>query len=177
MATPDQLAQFEFVSFSEPPVSEVALSIQFGAETFGLATYGLFVHRLRAEHPDVQRQPVLPPIVESFDHVPRMPSINFQFADPAAMPRLWLVTKDGTELVQLQHDRISYNWRKLSAAASYPRYSHIRERFSSVLGALAEALSEARDPSAPEEAWSTASLCEVSYVNTIAYGSQASNLT
>lgn len=171
VAASDPLGEYEFVSFSEPPVNEVALSIQFGPETFDLATYGLFVHRLREAYPDVQRQPVLPPIVETFDQLPGIPSINIQFADPAAMPRLWLITKEGTELVQLQHDRISYNWRRLAADVRYPRYSHIRERLTGVLSALNESLNEAKGQIEPSGSWRSASLCEVAYVNTIAYGS------
>src|SRR5687768_12321700 len=102
--------------------------MQFAPETVGIETFGLFAPKVRRQFPGLERQPPLPPMSETFDQRPGLPSINVQFSDPASLPRLWLVSQSGEELVQLQHDRLSLNWRRVGTSTSYPRYKHLRNR-------------------------------------------------
>ena len=168
MPPQDRRSVYDLVSFAQPPVAEVALTVQFDAETVDIEAFGLFAHELREQFPVRQRQPVLPAISETFDELAGMPSFNIQFTDPASLPRLWLISKDGTELVQLQHDRLSYNWRRLDENTRYPRYAHLRKRLSRLLEVLSECVDTAsragdggRKP--------TVNLCEVVYVNPVEF--------
>jgi uncharacterized protein (TIGR04255 family) len=169
----DRRSLYSLVSFTKPPVAEVALSVQFSPETVDVETFGLFAHKLRDEFPNRQRQPALPPMSETFDQRPGMPSINIQFADPASMPRLWMISQKGTELVQLQHDRLTYNWRQLDAPSPYPRYKHLRRRIADLLDVLTECIQEA----APTKDGTSLAhnMCEVAYVNPVEYGSKKSS--
>jgi uncharacterized protein (TIGR04255 family) len=118
----DDLAEFE-----DPPVIEVALTAQFRTLP-GLR--GVMLAPLRAlwrdQYPRVEEQPPLPAMVEG--DVPGGPFFQFSLGFPAV--RFWFLSDDGTELVQLQHDRLSVNWRELGSGKAYPRYPAIRQAFA-----------------------------------------------
>lgn len=114
--------------FGRPPVVEVALGVQF-RPIFGLRPIELaeLRERWRERYPIVQEQPLLPPSIESPAGVP----ITVPFViGPSLQTRLWFINRDDTELVQLQHDRVTVNWRQTSADEPYPRYPHVREAFA-----------------------------------------------
>ena len=72
--------------------------------------------------------------------------------------RFWFLNEPGTQLVQLQANRLSFNWRKEPADAEYPRYESLREEYVAVYRALGDV---ADQPELPAE-W-----CEVTYINPI----------
>ena len=109
-------------SFRNAPLREVALLVQFESlPDLTTAHAGLFWHELRDRLPIIEEQLTLPTLpVESAE------------VQPAAMPveinveptntRTWLMSADGRELVQLQHDRFIRNWRFGPEQASHPCY-------------------------------------------------------
>jgi uncharacterized protein (TIGR04255 family) len=50
--------------------------------------------------------------------------------------RVWFLDERQAELVQLQHDRLTVNWRQTIGAPEYPRYPHVRELFHDRLSDL-----------------------------------------
>jgi hypothetical protein len=100
---------------------------------------------------------------ETFDQVFTPPSIEIHLEAPASLPRTWFASEDGVQLVQLQHDRLTLNWRELDREVSYPRYDALRARFSELLQHLVSALEDIG-------ATPLVNLCEVTYVNPIEYG-------
>jgi uncharacterized protein (TIGR04255 family) len=113
--------------FEDPPVIEVALSAQFRALP-GLQGLALAPLRelWRAQYPQVEEQPPLPSIVEG--DIPGGPSFQLNLGFPAV--RYWFLTDDGMDLVQLQYDRLSVNWRELGSGNAYPRYPAMRQVFA-----------------------------------------------
>lgn len=113
--------------FEDPPVIEVALSAQFRTLP-GLR--GLAVAPLRElwrdRYPRVEELPPLPSMAEG--EVTGGPVFEFTVGFPAV--RFWFLSDDGTELVQLQHDRLSVNWRPLGSGKAYPRYPAMRQMFA-----------------------------------------------
>lgn len=89
------------------------------------------------------------------------PRIELQFGQ-LAFPRTWLVSTDEHRLVQLQSDRLVLNWRRLSGDQPYPRYTVLRELFSTLLGQLTDVLAATGSP-VP-----AVNFCELSYINEIA---------
>ena len=151
------------VTFERPPVGEVALSVQMGQPvTDDSLTLGEFWPRVRDKYPSLETQPPLPPMTEDFSPG-AVPQIAFQLIRPSS--RLWLLTADSTELIQVQPDRFGYNWRKEPADAPYPRYRYLREQFLSAFSTFVAAISEKGRTISPT--W-----CEVTYLNPIA-GSDA----
>lgn len=151
-------------NFERPPVTEVVLSIQFAALTaFRTLHVGLLWDKLRQEYPNASEQPPLPPVFETFGAALAFapPRLEIQTFLSPPMHRFWFETADGSELLQVQQDRILHNWRKREKEQEYPRYETIREQFVADIGAFndflnKEGLGEVR----PNQ-------CEVNYINSI----------
>ena len=88
--------------------------------------------------------------------------VRFQtFDDAPPLPRVWFLNDSQNELIQIQKDRLSVNWRQGAGAAPYPRYVHILERFKFALTVLHEFVEAERlGTVAPNQ-------CEITYVNHI----------
>lgn len=118
-------------SYDRPPVVEVAVGVHF-LQLPGLSTVELV--RLadaiwRDKYPLTAEQPILPPFSPSTHGGP-----IFAFEVQGGSPpiRLWSLTEDRAWLVQLQHDRLLLNWRKLAEGDPYPRYEVLRKQFVDV---------------------------------------------
>lgn len=48
---------------------------------------------------------------------------------PALHTRVWFLSEDLSYLIQLQHDRLTVNWRRMASTA-YPRYPAVRAAFA-----------------------------------------------
>lgn len=150
----------QVVTFDEPPVAEVALSVQT-APAAGLQTahMGAFWETaLRSEYPLTQDQPAAPPSVEAFESASWAPTVMFGVGVP--MGRQWYLSADQTRLVQIQNDRLVLNWRRLQLQ-EYPHYDQLRaelERVATLWGAFLEARGLPRQPVVQ---------AEVTYVNQI----------
>lgn len=141
---------FELVSFDSPPVEEVAFAAQFADPVFSFAEVAALRNLLAPRFPVVQQQPPLSRLSAPEEENTAPP---FRF-DPAQLPRLWFVASDGQRLVQIQDDRIAFNWRRLGRPTAYPRYPLLREEFAAI---LAEAFSIVGS--------AAVDVCELTYVN------------
>lgn len=152
----------DLVSCDRPPVGEVALTFQFPGDVVDLDVLAGFVSAVRSEFPKTERQPVVPHMREQFDVLQPQPGgFEIILEPPNALPRSWLINRDGTILLQLQGDRISLNWRRPDDAVSYPGYATLRRdlrRYFKVLGKCFEEVGR----EVP-----TVDLTEVTYVNAI----------
>jgi uncharacterized protein (TIGR04255 family) len=154
-ATPDY--NRDLVTFANPPVAEVALSIQFAKPlTDDARTLGDFWPLIRTAFPRLQQQPAMPRMSEDFG--PLQPP-QIQFLAQAPPTRIWFLNDDESRLLQVQPDRFTANWRRTAAETPYPRYRELRQEYEQLLSAFVEAVH-------PEEEvvpdW-----CEVTYVNHI----------
>jgi len=106
----------------------MALGVQFqplpGLRGISLAPLR---ERWREEYPLVEEQPALTPTLEQ----PAQQGLTFQIGFGAVAPvRHWFLSDDGTELVQIQADRLIVNWRQGESGPDYPRYDRMRELFA-----------------------------------------------
>lgn len=111
------------VSFKNPPINEVALGVTFLPRPDLLVPHlGRFWAEIGDEYPQCQHAS---PILDNADAgvIGELP-----------LPRLWFISKDGTRLVQLQQDRLLFNWRDVGADLPYVRFPAIRAEFERVLG-------------------------------------------
>lgn len=147
------------VDFDRPPVAEVALAVQFAAAvTDDATTLGRFWPRIQERYPIVATQPALPPMLEDFDST--QPQVMFQMLSGPPASRYWLQTSDRAGLLQVQPDRIAYNWRKEPGDVPYPRYEHIRREFVDLYDIFGQTCAEQGSELVPT--W-----CEVTYINPI----------
>ncbi|HVT12811.1 MAG TPA: TIGR04255 family protein [Fimbriimonadaceae bacterium] len=136
---------------------EVALSIQFSPiQGFHLAYVGEFRQSFLPDLSETSDQPPLEHIVE-----PMPGSFSFHFMGQAMFPRVWFHDPANTKLVQIQQDRLIWNWRKGNPEDQYPRFEPI---FGSLSGAFDqfERFLMAKGLEAPQ-----IDQCELTYVNVI----------
>jgi uncharacterized protein (TIGR04255 family) len=157
--------QEQLPSFEHPPVSEVALSVQFdklpSLRAFQLAA--LWKH-FSEQFPKVEEHPPLLPVVEQLKLGPQTGRIEFSMVNLPNVSRYFFITKAGNELIQIQTDRFGHNWRKTGEGDEYPRYKRIREQFKANLETFCEFLSSER------LGRFTPTQVEISYVNHIVAG-------
>lgn len=149
--------------FARPPVVEVALGVQFDdlprLGAFQIAAF--WDKHLKAEFPDVEQQPPVANVQETFGPPARhgIP-LSVQVGPPPL--RFWMSDTGKTGLVQVQRNRFVFNWRRGEDAGSeYPRYPYVREQFQRHFGEFASFVAG--------EGLGTLTLnqCEATYVNVI----------
>jgi uncharacterized protein (TIGR04255 family) len=152
----------ELPDFEAPPVTEVVLSVQFEViGAFQVQHIGLLWERFRSRFPKVETHPPLDPAYETFPTAPQKPTVRFELAPAVFVPRVWFVNATGTELVQIQQDRLVHNWRKVGTGASYPRFEHVQDQFHQDLSDFQSFLEEhSLGVLKPNQ-------CEVTYINRI----------
>src|SRR6516165_10244436 len=93
--------------FRKPPVSEVALGIQFSS-ILNPVHLGRYYEKIKSRFPHVQTQAPVPQVFETFGTAP----IVGQFGLPILMQsRMWFFSDDDNYLIQLQSDKLIVNWR------------------------------------------------------------------
>lgn len=124
--------------YSDPPLDEVVVGVQFSGLRNYTSLVAARVHDLfRAEYPEANELPRLPPVFEMFGAVNTAPGLNIQFGPTVLSNRLWFVSKDKQKLLQFQSDKFLFNWRRLKKdSQSYPRFSTIFDEFKRCWGIL-----------------------------------------
>lgn len=117
------------LSFTSPPLVEVAFSIQFRQlDKFHLALIGVVWDELKNDYPHVGYEPKLDHQVEKFGlnfNAGEIP--NFKFLQKPDIPRVTFSDNQGEYLIQIQNDRFVLNWRK-NANNIYPRHELLSSR-------------------------------------------------
>jgi uncharacterized protein (TIGR04255 family) len=154
-------------NFGDPPVVEVALSVQF-EPIKGLRTpqLGLLWREFQDQFPVTEEHAPLDPAIERFGGVPRAgkAAVRFQMLDAPPTPRCWFLNQTGTELIQVQSDRFIHNWRQTTGQEEYPRFPPLRKTFAAELETFRSFLQrEKLGELCPNQ-------CEVTYVNHIVSG-------
>jgi uncharacterized protein (TIGR04255 family) len=118
--------------FDNPPVVETVLSVQFGPlPQLQTAHLGLLWGEYRKHFPRTEERPTVEPVIERFPEVapPRL-GLKLQAFDRPPVPRLSFTNTQGNEMIQVQNDRFTKNWRKERESERYPRYEEtIRPNF------------------------------------------------
>jgi uncharacterized protein (TIGR04255 family) len=142
--------------FRNPPVSEVALGVQFPA-VLNPVHLGLYYQRVKARFPKVQVQPPITSAFETFASSPIVAGIPIPIM--GLQPRMWFLSEDESSLIQLQSDRLLFNWRGSLQGIPYPHFDAVHAEFVNALDVL-ETLAEAEGITDM-----VANQCEVLYVN------------
>jgi uncharacterized protein (TIGR04255 family) len=109
------------IKFRNPPVTEVVIGVYFSAPIFQLRAehVGLFWNSLRKKFPQIQPQPELP--------MPQPPIPVFSVSEGYPMPRYWLVSADGSTILQIQRNAFLLNWKKTDQ--EYPHFENVKDSF------------------------------------------------
>jgi uncharacterized protein (TIGR04255 family) len=117
--------------YENPPVNEVVIGIQFEEAAITGAHIGLFWTELRDEFPKASEQPPLDRRIEAFPPQRFSPPI-VEISQFWRGSRHWLTSADDVQLIQIQRDRLVYNWRRGPHNATYPHFEVLEERFWNV---------------------------------------------
>lgn len=133
----EQLRPSHLPDFSNPPLNEVVVGVQFSpAAGYSQIHAGEVWSLFKDEFPFVEEQAPLPPTFETFG-IPSPPVFNFGLVTGGQHDRFWFLTEDQQELIQFQADRLLHNWRKVpSGTREYPRFEAIISAFEAELGKL-----------------------------------------
>jgi uncharacterized protein (TIGR04255 family) len=152
--------------FTDPPVVEVALSVQFEQLTsLRSAQIGLLWQRYRDRFPRIEEHASLEPTAERFGAVDsQATNVRVELTKEPPVHRSWFINKEGSQLIQIQQDRFIHNWRKVGDGDQYPRYENVKETFGTELREFERFCQEERIGAlVPTQ-------CEITYVNHIVAG-------
>ena len=152
--------------YDDPPVVETVLGVQFDRLAgFRNAHLGAFWNTLDSdEWPTVADANLLHPQFEEFAETGRWAKGAFiQLSqDPAA--RVQIKSRDGDRMIQVQNDRLHFNWIGAKDDHTYPRYDNVRDGFTFVLDQFLSFIDRANIGDFRANQW------EVTYVNHLPRG-------
>ena len=113
--------------FDRPPLIEQAITVAFDRlEQFSIGDFGLFWSYIKDRFSQTEAQQPLDPRIEQFEGF-RPERMTFRLLDANTLPRCFYRSEDGTEVIQIQPDRFTYNWQKGEEA--YPHSEATMKRF------------------------------------------------
>ncbi len=117
--------------FAAPPVIETSIGIQFdGLDAYTSLDAASYWARIRSEYPRLEEHPPLDPAFETFGPADgQIGQAQIQLVQGAMRPRYFFINARDDKLVQMQGDRLFFNWRKRSEADEYPRHAGVRAEF------------------------------------------------
>jgi len=120
-----------FPTFERPPVTEVVVGLSFRTlDKLTVPLIGELWNKSLKEHfPNVEEHPTYEPPAEQFDTSIPGPGLAWQFGILPSLPRLWFLNEVGDELLQVQRNWFSCNWRRVSPKAEYGRWQPRRDAF------------------------------------------------
>ncbi len=122
--------ELQYPRYKNPPLTETVFSVNFEPiEGLHNGRLGLFWHEVKDDFPEAQHAPLIEPTTELFESTAGwpVPPLQFQLDDGTAS-RLQLKGESRHRLLQIQRDRVVYNWLKVENQ-EYPRFGQIFARF------------------------------------------------
>ena len=116
------------LDFARPPVEEVVLSVLFNPLDRLLAPHlGEIWQEFKKDgFVHIVEQPPVAPAVEM--PVP-VQDAQLRFSNVPDLARVWFIHETDTEIIQVQRDRFTFNWRKTEQPPVYPGFTAICEKF------------------------------------------------
>lgn len=160
---PSSVSATNLPKFKNPPVTEVALSLQFDTlPGLQIHHFGLLWSQFRDRFSKVESHPPIERAVEVFQREPVIqPTVTFELVNPFMTPRVWFVNEARSELLQIQRDRFIVNWRRVKAEDKYPNYEYIRAMMEREFATFSTFVSENKLGDI------VFNQCEVTYINQI----------
>ena len=114
--------QFDFA------INEVVLSIHFEALDNLLTPHlgEIWQEFKKDEFTKITEHPPVRPVVEPSENPRRRTEYEINVPD---LPRIWFTHSDNSQILQVQRDRFTFNWRKTNSSKEYLGYSSIFNLF------------------------------------------------
>lgn len=153
------------VHFARPPLVETATSVQFyPLQKFGNAMLAKFWHdHFKDEYPDTQDAEPIESQDERFGEGPTPRAQMMLRFGRSSAARLRMLSDDRHWMIQIQNNRLVFNWRKLGTH-DYPRWNCTLPRFRDAYAKLERFADEHKLGSIVPDQW------EVTYANHLVRG-------
>jgi uncharacterized protein (TIGR04255 family) len=118
------------LDFARPPVDEVVLSVLFQSLDKLMAPHlGEIWQEFKNDgFINITEHAQVPPAIETFP-IPSQRSGQFQFNVPD-LARIWFIHENDNQIIQIQRDRFTHNWRRTDSDQKYPGFSTICDKFN-----------------------------------------------
>ena len=137
------------------------MSVQFEPlENLQVVRLGQLWAHFQDHFPRTEEYPPVDGVKEDFSP-PTPPATRLQISTRPPIPCVGFSSQDGSELIRVQPDRFSYNWRQAQSDLPYPRYESVRDNFR-------KSLEKFRDFAESEQLgnWQPTQ-CDIIYINHI----------
>lgn len=109
--------------YDNPPITEVVCGVLFKPVVNLLVPHiGLLWEKFKAEYPLCKEVAPLTPMIEQFETAQ---GLGFEITEIPPLPRIWFLQTNDNGIIQIQRDRLLYNWRKIRMDDEYPRYHKV----------------------------------------------------
>jgi uncharacterized protein (TIGR04255 family) len=118
------------VTFDNAPVIEVVIGAQFDGKVFNYKNIFDYYNQKKDEFTKIEANPPLPSTLENFE------SQSITKILSGFNSRYFFINDANNKLIQLQPDRLLYNWRKTENKIEYPHFDSVYGEFKKVLNEL-----------------------------------------
>ena len=117
------------LDFARPPVDEVVLSVLIRPLDKLLAPHlgEIWKEFKRDGFGSIMEHPPVLPVVEMFSNSIQEPQL--QISNRPDLARIWFIHEDDNQIIQVQRDRFTFNWRKTESNQQYPGFTDILKSF------------------------------------------------
>ncbi len=116
---------------TNPPLIELVLGIQFNKKIFeNELLIKIYNSLLMKEFPKIEEKPVVPATIEEYNK-PTITKILSGFNT-----RKLFINNEEDKLIQIQPDKILFNWRKMNNKTLYPRFLKVYKEFTECLDSI-----------------------------------------
>lgn len=129
----------EKVEFSKPPVIEVVIGAQFNGGILNTNLIYDFYQKIKTDFPNIQEQPPLPSVIENIEEGNQTRILQ------GFHSRRFFINPSGDKLIQLQPDKLLFNWRKMADSSEYPKFESVLENFLKVFGLIQKDVPNLKD--------------------------------
>lgn len=113
----------KIVSYKNPPLAEVVIGLQLSEEAISHQLIQDFYENYKGKFPNIQEHPPLQSIIEKKEG-------NSEIGLPSSYSsRKFFIETIGNKLVQIQRNKLLFNWRALENNAAYPHFDDVLNEF------------------------------------------------
>ncbi len=111
------------INFENPPIIELVIGVQFENSILNNNLIFEYYQKTKDKYPKIQENTILPSIVEKIEEPTEYNYI------PGFNARRFFINEIGDRLIQIQPNKLLFNWRKTNDEKEYPNFDRIYHDF------------------------------------------------
>ncbi len=121
----------KLVKFQNPPLIEVVMGIQFESEIFSeKKIFEIYSKLFEDDFPTLEMQSLLPTNIEKEEPEQQSQQV---LAFSNGSNRKFFISANGQKLLQIQGNRLVFNWRTVEGGEDYPDYENVFVHFYKIV--------------------------------------------